>query len=451
MSPAVGGPKGPPTSHCSSPQDVTSMHPPVPNTTGGAAVGPPLGCHGAFVSPLLAAGGVDAAIGAGTAPTEAIAFGPPQAHRGSVDSSSLACCIKATGGPPVGQHDLVVAATSSASGQRQHPAAREGGSPEDSVIFAGTVDAADQKEERRPTEATASPFASQQEPPACGCDAPSELLTDSVVGKTDQKQQQQQQQQQKQPFPASSSSSSSNKQRSSCINKTRGNCNTNELEAVVAAAALARELETSLPAATATATKATATAADADAAAGAERSLRIELEGLIGEVGAAAAANLVAHSYRFHAPGIVYEESNNSGSKDPAVTAATATAAAALAAAEALATCGLRSLEVGDLPRIELQQQRQQQQLLQQQQQQPQEELQQQVKAESQRSPSEEQQQMPQQQQRQQQHLLRSQLQQRLEAKHRALDKQLECLRLLLLVGYLNPHWRSYTNPQAFQ
>ncbi|KAL8435991.1 hypothetical protein ACSSS7_002036 [Eimeria intestinalis] len=222
------------------------------------------------------------------------------------------------------------------------------------------------------------------------------------------------------PIRSISSRSSSNSNRSRC---------SYEEEAVLAAAALALELETDLPdlnAAAASAAGLTDAAAAAAAAAAEVRyaaasagkptdthSLEKELEGLLGEVGAAAAADLMARAYRRRAPGDPRDRgaASSSGGRDPEAAARATITAVALAAAKALEHHRARNPVASSanetnhqLPQQEQQQQGPQQQPL-----------------------------------------------QRQGNRQNLLEKQMECLRLLLLTGCLNPRWKTYTNPQAFQ
>ncbi|KAL8275304.1 hypothetical protein Esti_000753 [Eimeria stiedai] len=214
---------------------------------------------------------------------------------------------------------------------------------------------------------------------------------------------------------SSSSSSSSSNSRSCC---------SYEDEAVLAAAALALELETDFPDVSAAAAAAAAGLTDAAAAAAAaaevtnaaasagrprdRRSLERELEGLLGEAGAAAAADLMALAYQRQAPGDPRdrESANSSGSRNPEAAAKAATTAVALAAAKALEHHRARHPVAS--------------------------------------SANETNQQLHQRQHQQQEP-------QRQESRQHLLEKQMECLRLLLLTGCLNPRWKTYTNPQAFQ
>ncbi|KAL8443444.1 hypothetical protein Emed_006799 [Eimeria media] len=217
----------------------------------------------------------------------------------------------------------------------------------------------------------------------------------------------------------SSSSSSSN----------RRSCCSNEEEALHAAAALALELEgdffdlnaaaASAAGLTEAAAAAAAAAAEATEAAASEgtpsdiRALEKEVEGLIGEAGAAAAADLMALAYQRQAPGDPRDmgAATSSGDRDPEATAKAVTTAVALAAAKALEHHRARNpiaLLANDTTQELLQRESQQQGPLQ-------------------------------------------QLQRRQDNRQIVLDKQMECLRLLLLTGCLNPRWKSDTNPQAFQ
>ncbi|KAL8450393.1 hypothetical protein Emag_003239 [Eimeria magna] len=223
------------------------------------------------------------------------------------------------------------------------------------------------------------------------------------------------------PTGGGSSRSSSSSSRSCC---------SYEDEAVLAAAALALELESDvseMSAAAASAaglTDAAAAAAAAaaevtEAAASAGRpsgisSLEKEVEGLLGEAGAAAAADLMALAYQRQAPGDPRDKgaATGSGSRDAEATAKAVTTAVALAAAKALEHHRARNPIASSASETNTQEPLQ----------------------------GEHQQQEPQQQP-----------QRRQDNRQQVLQKQMECLRLLLLTGCLNPRWKTYTNPQAFQ
>lgn len=186
-----------------------------------------------------------------------------------------------------------------------------------------------------------------------------------------------------------------------------------ELDAVVAAAALALELERDPAISGPPMEKETTAAMAARGERAVEASLREEYEALLGEAGTAAAAELVAQSYRHCAPGHAEDTRSSSNTCRDATLAEAATTAAALAAVESLERSrNQHSDTAGKLKAKQMQEQLQQQKQQGQPPQQP---------------------------------------EQRHEARHRYLEKQKECLRLLLLTGCLNPHWKTYKNPQAFQ